>query len=305
MCDFIRNHDNLCDVWGKHGDGVSVDEYGKFMHYQRNEVQIRLYSIRYPHEVPQSFPDFFIVVNSIHTFPFISEVQKKEKSVLCQMEPNLVPPPDNTWMAEFNQKTFNLNEWHLSLTLPQFQKMLPLYHGFKCSFEKPHDMVVSTVLSEKYTDPGHIARIDFVRRAQHLIKFDVFGSNAFDWLRYKGSPPLHQKDEALFPYRYHFNVENHSLPGYYTEKLIDGILSECLVFYSGPPNIQELIDPDAYVLLDLNDFEWSIATIKKALEEDWWSQRISKIRKAKKRILEVTGMMPRFHHLFTSKMVKS
>ena len=40
----------------------------------------------------------------------------------------------------------------------------------------------------------------------------------------------------------------------------------------------------AFVRLDLNDVEGSIAIVKKAIEEDWWSERIDVIRKEKERI---------------------
>ena len=75
----------------------------------------------------------------------------------------------------------------------------------------------------------------------------VYGSNKFLWNQYNGSLPYHKKDEALLPYKYTFNVENNSIKNYCTEKLIDGILSETLVFYSGCYNIREYIDKRAFV----------------------------------------------------------
>ena len=67
------------------------------------------------------------------------------------------------------------------------------------------------------------------------------------WNNYKGSLPYHQKDQSILPYKYSFNVENFEIKNYYTEKLIDGILGETLVFYHGCPNIKDLIDERAYV----------------------------------------------------------
>ncbi len=42
----------------------------------------------------------------------------------------------------------------------------------------------------------------------------------------------------------------------------------------------------AFVRLDLNDVEGSIAIVKKAIEEDWWSARINIIREEKERIMK-------------------
>jgi hypothetical protein len=50
---------------------------------------------------------------------------------------------------------------------------------------------------------------------------------------------------------------------------------------------------DAFVLLDMNDFEKSYAIIKKAIEEDWWSKRIESIRAQKDKFLKKMGFFPR------------
>ena len=125
----------------------------------------------------------------------------------------------------------------------------------------------------------------------------VYGQNKFLWKNYKGSLPPHKKDDSLFPYKYSFNVENFSIKNYYTEKLIDGILSETLVFYWGCPNIEEYINEKCYVRLNLDNFEKSLETIKKAIEEDWWYQRIDIIRKEKQKILNELGFFPRLKKL--------
>ena len=99
------------------------------------------------------------------------------------------------------------------------------------------------------------------------------------------------------PYKYIFNVENFQINNYYTEKLIDGILSECLVFYHGCPNIKELIDEKAFVWLELSNFEQDYKLIKKAIEEDWWSERLSYIKQAKTKILDELQFFPRLEKI--------
>ena len=92
-------------------------------------------------------------------------------------------------------------------------------------------------------------------------------------------------------------MENFSIKNYYTEKLIDGILSETLVFYSGCPNVKDYIDERAFVYLELIDFEKDYETVKKAIREDLWSQRIGYIRDAKQKILNELQFFPRLEKI--------
>jgi hypothetical protein len=101
----------------------------------------------------------------------------------------------------------------------------------------------------------------------------------------------------MFPYKYVFNAENHEIRNYYTEKLIDGILAECLVFYWGCPNISDYIDSRAYVKLNLENFDKDLEIIKTALRENWWEQRIDIIREEKRKILNHLQFFPRLERI--------
>jgi hypothetical protein len=104
----------------------------------------------------------------------------------------------------------------------------------------------------------------------------------------------------MFPYKYTFNVENHSIKNYYTEKLIDGILAETLVFYSGCYNARDYIDERAFVYLELSNFEKDFQTIKKAIEEDWYTQRLPYIKEAKQKILNELQFFPRLYAIINN-----
>ncbi len=240
-------------------------------------------------------PDFFVVINKP---PPGEEEIDKSKTILFHMEPHM--NKDKSWGEWGNPKrkeflevcdhatTFNNNEWHLGKTYTELLEE-------EIVKDPELDKVLSTVLSAKYSDPGHIKRVDFVKFLDTLenMTVHVYGNNKWEYKNYKGSPPPYCKEEALFPYKYTFNMENHCIDNYYTEKLIDAILSESLCFYSGPFNIRDLIDSKAYVQLGLHSFERDAATIEKAMKEDWWSQRIEVIRKEKKRILNELQFFPR------------
>lgn len=263
----------LCDLWNKMSQG----------NYTWNNLQV----------VWEEPYDYTVVVNC----PPISEFPDPRQTILFRMEPNMEKhpelwgdwsnPKDSDFLKVCRHETeYNNNEWHLSKT---YSELLTL--------EITKTESLSTVLSGKYKDIGQIKRVDFARYLDSKGMIHVYGSNRFGYANYKGSPPPHCKDEALFPYKYTFNCENNEIRNYYTEKLIDGILAECLTFYHGPPNIRELIDERAYVWLELVDFERDYQLVCKAIEEDWWSQRIEYIRAEKQRILNELQFFPRLEKI--------
>ena len=277
---------NLCNMWNKMSKG----------NYTWN-------NLRMVYEGPY---DYIILIN--RTPDELSENDIK-KTILFRMEPlsnpfcvwNNIPDISNFFKVYYHENgDYNNIEWHLSKTWTELTNNT-------CCLEKDNSLsdCLSTVLSPKYFWPGHILRIDFVKFLENKdINIHVFGDNKFNYKNYKGSLPEYCKDNALIPYKYTFNAENHSDNNYFTEKITDAILSECLIFYWGCPNICDYIDELAYVRLDLNNFEESYNIIKKAIEEDWWAQRIDIIRKEKLKILNDLSMFPRIEKLLLERTNK-
>lgn len=243
-------------------------------------------------KIVSSLPaDYYVVFNMTQ----FKEVDLK-KTILFRMEPNM-HLSQNQWgwwsnpdkklflFAGYHEDYYNNLEHHLSKTYTELLTE---------TIEKNRGNIISSVVSEKYYDPGHKKRIDFLKFLESKnVDCDIFGSNKFSWKSYKGSLPVYCKDDGLLPYKYTFNVENNSINNYVTEKLIDGIMSECLTFYSGCKNIRDIIDDRAYVYLELEDFDNDLKIIMKMIEEDEWSKRIDVIRKEKIRILNELQLFPR------------
>lgn len=246
--------------------------------------------------------DYHVVVNATNDEVDLS------RTLYFRMEPNMReksmwkwwrdPSPDlflfyagHCQNGEGRDK-YNNVEWHLS---KNYNSLL-FHHP-----EKTKGNVVSTVLSDKYYDPGHILRVDFVKSIEDKMEIEVYGGNKFDWVRYMGALPRGCKDDGIFPYKYTFNVENNSIPGYFTEKIVDGILGECLVFYSGCPDINKWIDERAFVRLDLekDGYEKCMEIMKRAIRENWWEKRLPFIRKEKEKILNTLQFFPRIEKFFS------
>jgi hypothetical protein len=277
LCDWCDSY-QICNLWNK---------MSKNNDYKWNNIQI----------VWEEPYDYYCIINK----PYDDNIQiEPKKTIIFRMEPNMEttqtkywgdkwinPSKDEYKFVGYHNEHYNNNEWHLSKTYNQLTNE-------KIEKNRELDNILSTILSDKYYDPGHKKRIDFVKFLENKnFRVDVYGQNKFEWKNYKGSLPSHQKENSLFPYKYVFNCENHSIKNYFTEKLIDGILSECLVFYSGHPNVKEYIDERAFVYLELEDFEKDYEIIKKAMNDNWWSIKLPFIRKEKEKILNELQFFPR------------
>lgn len=251
-------------------------------------------------------PDYYVVINK----PPDHEIIDNKKTIVFQMEPFMASnkslwgiwaEPDESEFLKVlkHENSYNNLEWHLSLNYNILSNCMVL--------KKPeYDKVISTVLSDKYRDIGQMKRIDFVKYLETKdLSIHVYGNNKWDYKEYKGPLPWTQKDNAILPYKYIFNAENNPIPNYCTEKLIDGILGECLTFYWGCPNVREIIDPRCYVQLELSDFENDYEVIKKAIAEDWYSQRLPFIKKEKSRILNELQFFPRLEKIILENQSKT
>ena len=164
---------------------------------------------------------------------------------------------------------------------------------------------VACILSHKKYFIGQKKRIDFVNvlekgECEHII--DVFGKeNYHNFYSYKGVVPNDNTSNILTQYKYYFMCENSEQLDYATEKIWEPIICECLCFYWGCPNLSEHIDSRAYVKLDLNNMEESKCIVKRAIEEDWWSQRLPFIRAEKQKILTKLGFFPTLKNIIESK----
>jgi hypothetical protein len=193
-------------------------------------------------------------------------------------------------LCKHNMGEYNNLEWHLSLSYNQL---------LNDSIVKDENTKISTIISEKYCDPGHIRRIDFVHFLNRKnFPIDIYGTcEKWNFQNYKGTLPSHCKENGLLSYKYTFNAENTQVRYYFTEKIIDAILCECLIFYWGCPNIEEFIDPRAFVRLDLSNFSHDLQIIQKAIDEDWYTQRLPYIKAEKKKILNQLQFFPRIENI--------
>jgi len=228
----------------------------------------------------------------IVNMPAISRKSIARDSYLIHMEPNEGIRNFGPWaepnpidLAHFRSRRVAMNpfEWHLDCSFDELMTTSPV---------KTRDL--STVVSSKRWSAGHHLRLDFTHQLQDLgIPIDVWGRGLESEFKQQLGPLPHlDKREGLFPYRYTIAVENNFEPNYATEKIIDGILSECLTFYWGCPNLGELISEEAFIRLPLDDFDASVEIVRSAIANNEYQRRLPAIQQAKRDILNKHHLAP-------------
>jgi GR25 family glycosyltransferase involved in LPS biosynthesis/glycosyltransferase involved in cell wall biosynthesis len=244
-------------------------------------------------------PDYYCIINH----PQENAKFNPNKSIVFKMEekessrpyfPEMwVDIPYHHFMCCFDER--QSLEWHLSKT---YQELLTE------KIEKTK--VLSAVVSDQYNLRGHKLRVDFLKYVDdHECKLDLYGSgNSHNINLYIKKLPYLQKDEGLLPYKYTFAAESVSANGYFTEKLVDAILAECLCFYWGCPDLEKYIDHEAFIRLDLTKPEEAMRTMEEAVKNGEWEKRIDKIRAVKRKLLNEMQVMPTLTKIINDSMAK-
>ena len=236
--------------------------------------------------------DYYVIVN----LPNTDEFYDPKKSIIFQMEPWVYddskpwgvktwgdwanPDPQKFLHVNSHRKFLNPAQWTLSGDLAN----LP-----------PKKDEAAIVLSHKTNDTGHNLRVQFLREMETI---DVYGKENYHNLTSYISPvPDDNRYNVYSKYKYVLAVENNSELNYASEKIWEPLICECLPFYWGCPNLENYIDPKAFVRLPLDDVAESMRIVEQAIREDWWSQRIDAIRESKKKIMNELGFFPRIQKI--------
>lgn len=147
----------------------------------------------------------------------------------------------------------------------------------------PKSKLFSTVCSAKQqTHTLHRARYELTKSiANHMPEMDWYG---------RGVKPLEHKYDALHPYRYHLAVENYLNDFHWTDKIADPLLGLCLTFYVGDPRLGEVLPPESFIPIPLDDYEAARHIIQEAIRNNEYEKRLPAIREARRLIVTKYNM---------------
>ena len=138
---------------------------------------------------------------------------------------------------------------------------------------------LSIIISDKNFSDGHKKRNLFL---QSLIDSQV--AKYLDIYGY-GYTNISDKWNAIAQYKYHLVIENSSVKDYWSEKLADSFLGFTLPIYYGCPNILDYFSSDSIILIDIDNPQESINTIKKIIEGNIYEDKIDAVNTARNRII--------------------
>ena len=207
-----------------------------------------------------------------------------EHMIVLLMEPKalhgLMRPPG--WDAAIDgglplyyYSSRNVSNWHLSASLDE------LLHPSFASQKRETGPQVSMVVSGKRLFAGHVARLNLANGVDRALKaanidLDVYGRMECDMNAHKGFRSylgaVEQKETALLQYKYTIAIENSKEKGYFTEKLTDGLLTKCIVFYWGCPNIFEYFPGCEAVIVPFGGEEELAALLAESMAVDTWEK---------------------------------
>lgn len=110
----------------------------------------------------------------------------------------------------------------------------------------------SLVVSDKNMAGGHALRALCVQR---------YGSCGLDLYGAGVGKPFARSSDVILPYRFHLAIENHSMPNYITEKVLNCFAAGTIPIYWGAPNLGDHFNSDGFIRFE--DFVDSLRDGKK------------------------------------------
>ncbi len=256
----------------------------------------------------KKYADYYLVINNTRYTPL--SYYNPKRTLLYYAEP---AASINQWRSKGRPEQKTDEFFHVS-KLPDKRMFTVWYLSRSYHWLKENSIqktkVLSTITSDQDTFPLHRERLKFVKILDEQISIDIYGrakrhrfmSQLKTFSQYRGEllPDL-CKDDGLFPYKYHFASENNIEDNYFTEKLTDAILAECLCFYHGTETAGNWIDNRAFIHIDIAKPIEAIKIIKQAIENNEWEKRIQIIRKEKQKILDEMNLLADIERVIKSK----
>ena len=196
-----------------------------------------------------------IVVFTDASLPSVSNISTNCKKIAWLIEPPIIQ--DNY--------SYIMNNWsNFDLILTHQEKLLSISDRFKpnpmwCSWIKPENQKIinksknlSIIASAKRDSTGHILRHNIIDEIRNKIDIDLFGN---------GYKTIDDKSEALLDYRFSIIIENDKSPIYFTEKIIDCLVSGVVPIYWGADKIGEHFNLNGFIIIN------NIEDVNKILSE--------------------------------------
>jgi hypothetical protein len=154
---------------------------------------------------------------------------------------------------------------------------------------------VAIIISNKRSTEGQNKRVDFILKLKKDLNddFHIYGN---------GFTPVKDKHDVHSKYKYSLIIENSIEENYWTEKLSDCFLSGSYPIYIGCPNVFSYFDERGMSILNIDDYDESLKTIKFILASDKYDDCIISLKKNREKVLNEYNLFNQIDKIISIKL---
>ena len=261
---------------------ISVSLYdGSFAHaYSSSNGDLNILS-KYVHFDRHNIHDIAFFTDGYVTCDSIDNPDHKRK-IAWQLEPRSILPDLYSFDIDWSRFDYVLSSdrQFIKDVQTKFPNVISLWYPVGGTWIEESDRKIynktknlSIIASEKRYARGHQMRHDII---------DKFRSQ-FDTIAGRGYNTIDYKLEALSDYRFSVIIENDRIDDYFTEKLIDCLLTGTIPIYFGTNNIGNYFDTNGMLLIDnAESFENIIPYLTEEYYDSKWEYIVENFNRAQK-----------------------
>lgn len=262
-----------------------------------------LISVDNPYEA-----DYLIVYNT----PTVMLRFPAEKTFFFKGEPEEFNFSKHMWDKVIGDAHFYrrpINHWHSMKTYQEFKKM-----RFFPKKTKDLSWVITnygdgTQGPELQILEGQHLRMEFLKRFldEHPNKMYLYGRGLNNFykkqdIRFCGGE-LTDKWDGVRDFRYTISFESSWQEGYFTGKIIDGILAGCMPIYWGCPDLERYLPKNSFIRVDLRkDMGGVCDEVLEIVKSDFREHNIDELKEAKRRLLDEYNIFEVFYQEISKKI---
>lgn len=208
-----------------------------------------------------------------------------DRTILVTQEPQIIKVQSPVYTRQFN--------YVLTTCDPQVLRHRHYRRGCGCLVQMTgHTMEELAVLPEfeKTELVSNVCSRKLMRHTNHykrhqLLEYLYANLPGFVW-KGQGICEIDRKCEALDSFRYHVAIENTVQPYHWTEKVADPIYCLSLPFYAGDPKLEQVLPPQSFIRIPVDNPPEALRIIKEAIAKDEYSKRLPALREARRLLVE-------------------
>ncbi len=208
-----------------------------------------------------------------------------DRTILVTQEPQIIKAQSPVYTRQFN--------YVLTTCDPQVLQHRHYRRGCGCLVQMTgHTMEELAAFPEfeKTELVSNVCSRKLMRHTNHykrhqLLEYLYANLPGFVW-KGQGICEIDRKCEALDSFRYHVAIENTVQPYHWTEKVADPIYCLSLPFYAGDPKLEQVLPPQSFIRIPVDNPPEALRIIKEAIANDEYSKRLPALREARRLLVE-------------------